>query len=73
MDKVNKLLGTIMVAALVTTLVIPRSGGQSPAKAVKGWFDISTNAATSVLGVRPSAKPTVKQPVNQPVKPGSIY
>ena len=50
MTKATSVITTLLIAALVTTLVLPRSQGQSPALAIKGFFQAATKAANSTLG-----------------------
>ncbi len=57
-DQLSKIMTTLIFAAIATTLVIPRSGGQSVAKAIQGYFEVASKAASSTLGVTPRIKPT---------------
>lgn len=58
-QQIKTLLYTFVVAAMITTLVIPRNGVKA-SDAVRGWFDIASNASRSTLGVRkPSSGPVI--------------
>lgn len=52
-EYVESLLGTLLLAALVTTLVIPRKNPNQSADAVKGAFTVMSNAVSSIFGKEP--------------------